>query len=472
MRRPICRRASRPDAWLPRRRGWKHRRCRQQLRQGQPRDPERETRKLFPPLLPAQSKTVPDHRYVGCRRSQHSRTRPRPRHPHRHPALSGLARQRGGGRAGNIMSYWRDDLVSPFVLGCSFSFEEPPLDEGLPIRHIEHKVRVPMFPHQHRLPSVRSVRRTPWSYRCDRSSRRMRSAKCKITSRFPSVHGAPVHLGLPDIDRHRRHHKTRLRRSGASRSRRDPGVLGMWRDAAGGDRQPQAAVRDHARARPHAGDGSEEQAIGCGACGQRLPFLGGFTQPFAVSSIASRSTGDFAMTITRRNVLLGATAVAPLAPVAGRAQTPEVVIGVIYPFSGANAQQGVDAQKAPETALEIINKDYDFDLTAGQGRRLARPRRRQESALNIRRSPIRSAKGPRRSRTPHHPGKKVCAVIGTYQSAVAVTVSQISASATRSRSSRQTIPRPACIAEASNSISAPRPMTRCIRQRCSTSSMR
>ena len=52
------------------------------------------------------------------------------------------------------------------------------------------------------------------------------------------------------------------------------------------------------------------------------------------------------MTITRRNVLLGATAVAALAPIAGRAQTAEVVIGVIYPFSGANAQQGVDAQKA------------------------------------------------------------------------------------------------------------------------------
>ena len=36
------------------------------------------------------------------------------------------------------------------------------------------------------------------------------------------------------------------------------------------------------------------------------------------------------MTITRRNVLLGATASAALLPIAARAQTSEVVIGVIY----------------------------------------------------------------------------------------------------------------------------------------------
>src|SRR5277367_5286128 len=72
------------------------------------------------------------------------------------------------------------------------------------------------------------------------------------------------------------------------------------------------------------------------------------------------------MTISRRNVLLGATAAA-LAPMAARAEGSEVVIGVIYPFSGANAQQGVDAQKSYETALEIINKPYDFDLPLAKG---------------------------------------------------------------------------------------------------------
>src|SRR5437667_10128001 len=44
----------------------------------------------------------------------------------------------------DILAHWRDDLVA-FVLGCSFSFEEALLEEGLPIRHIERDVRVPMF---------------------------------------------------------------------------------------------------------------------------------------------------------------------------------------------------------------------------------------------------------------------------------------------------------------------------------------
>ncbi len=43
------------------------------------------------------------------------------------------------------------------------------------------------------------------------------------------------------------------------------------------------------------------------------------------------------MNFTRRKILLGATAAAALGPIAARAQTSEVVIGVIYPFSGASA---------------------------------------------------------------------------------------------------------------------------------------
>src|SRR6266851_34511 len=59
------------------------------------------------------------------------------------------------------------------------------------------------------------------------------------------------------------------------------------------------------------------------------------------------------MTITRRNVLLGATATAAMLPIAARAQTSEVVIGLTYPFSGANAQIGVDAQKAYQSAVAV-----------------------------------------------------------------------------------------------------------------------
>src|SRR5213596_4362076 len=44
----------------------------------------------------------------------------------------------------DIMAHWRDDLVA-FVIGCSYSFEEALLADGLPIRHIEQNVRVPMY---------------------------------------------------------------------------------------------------------------------------------------------------------------------------------------------------------------------------------------------------------------------------------------------------------------------------------------
>jgi len=44
----------------------------------------------------------------------------------------------------DIMSHWRDDLVA-FVLGCSFSFEEALIAEGLPIRHIERIYRIGEF---------------------------------------------------------------------------------------------------------------------------------------------------------------------------------------------------------------------------------------------------------------------------------------------------------------------------------------
>jgi branched-chain amino acid transport system substrate-binding protein len=129
------------------------------------------------------------------------------------------------------------------------------------------------------------------------------------------------------------------------------------------------------------------------------------------------------MTITRRNVLLGATATAALLPIAARAQTPEVVIGIIYPFSGGSAQQGVDAQKAYEVAAEIINKDYDFDLPLAKGEGLP-----GLGGAKVRLVFADHQADPQKGRAETErliTQEKVCAVIGTYQSAVAVTVSQV-----------------------------------------------
>jgi len=129
------------------------------------------------------------------------------------------------------------------------------------------------------------------------------------------------------------------------------------------------------------------------------------------------------MRMTRRNVLLGATAAAALAPLGARAQASEVVIGVIYPLSGASAQIGVDAQKAFETAADIINKNYDFDLPLAKGEGLP-----GLGGAKVRLVFADHQADPQKGRAEAErliTQEKVCAIIGTYQSAVAVTVSQI-----------------------------------------------
>lgn len=129
------------------------------------------------------------------------------------------------------------------------------------------------------------------------------------------------------------------------------------------------------------------------------------------------------MTISRRNVLLGATASAALLPIAARAQAPEVAIGIIYPLSGASAQIGVDAQKSFETALDIINKDFDFDLPLARGEGLP-----GLGGAKIRLVFADHQADPQKGRAEAErliTQEKVCAIIGTYQSAVAVTISQI-----------------------------------------------
>ena len=129
------------------------------------------------------------------------------------------------------------------------------------------------------------------------------------------------------------------------------------------------------------------------------------------------------MTITRRNVLLGATAAATLLPIAARAQTPEVVIGVLYPLSGANAQIGVDAQHAYGTALDIINDKHDIALAMAKDAGLP-----GLGGAKVRLVFADHQGDPQKGRAEAErliTQEKVCAVIGSYQSAVAVTISQI-----------------------------------------------
>jgi branched-chain amino acid transport system substrate-binding protein len=129
------------------------------------------------------------------------------------------------------------------------------------------------------------------------------------------------------------------------------------------------------------------------------------------------------MHIDRRQVLLGGAASVAMLPLAARAQTSEVVIGVIYPLSGASAQIGVDAQKAFETAAELINGDHDFDLPLARGVGLP-----GLGGAKVRLVFADHQADPQKGRAEAErliTQDKVSAIIGTYQSSVAVTVSQI-----------------------------------------------
>jgi uncharacterized protein YcsI (UPF0317 family) len=95
----------------------------------------------------------------------------------------------------DIGDLWRDDLVT-FVIGCSFSFEEALVESGLSIRHIEQERNVPMY-----RTSIATAAAGPFHGPLVVTMRPFNAADAiravQITSRFPNVHGAPVHIGDP-----------------------------------------------------------------------------------------------------------------------------------------------------------------------------------------------------------------------------------------------------------------------------------
>ena len=97
----------------------------------------------------------------------------------------------------DISSFWRDDLVT-FVLGCSFSFEEALIADGLDIRNISENKNVPMYKTNIACkPAGRFSGETVVSMRPMLAKDAIRAIQ--ICSRFPSVHGAPVHFGDPKL---------------------------------------------------------------------------------------------------------------------------------------------------------------------------------------------------------------------------------------------------------------------------------
>ncbi len=97
----------------------------------------------------------------------------------------------------DISVLWQGDLVT-FVLGCSFSFEQALMEAGLPLRHIEQGKNVAMY-----RSNIETAKAGIFQGPMVVSMRPMKAAAAiravQVTSRFPNVHGAPVHLGNPAL---------------------------------------------------------------------------------------------------------------------------------------------------------------------------------------------------------------------------------------------------------------------------------
>jgi uncharacterized protein YcsI (UPF0317 family) len=97
----------------------------------------------------------------------------------------------------DLAQWWRDDLVT-FAIGCSFSFEQALIEEGIEVRHISRNCNVSMYrtaietkpSGSFRGPLVVSMR--PFA-----PADAIRAIE--ITSRYPHAHGAPVHIGKPEL---------------------------------------------------------------------------------------------------------------------------------------------------------------------------------------------------------------------------------------------------------------------------------
>ena len=97
----------------------------------------------------------------------------------------------------DVTPYWRDDLVG-FLIGCSFSFEAAMMNAGIPIRHIEEQCNVPMYKTSIPcLPAGSLHGNMVVSMRPIRHEQVVRAVQ--VTSRYPSVHGAPIHIGDPAV---------------------------------------------------------------------------------------------------------------------------------------------------------------------------------------------------------------------------------------------------------------------------------
>src|SRR5690625_3086442 len=96
-----------------------------------------------------------------------------------------------------ITNVWRDDLVT-FLIGCSFSFETALLKADVPIRNVEQGRNVSMYTtNVDCRPAGRLSGRLVVSMRPIPPDKVVPAVQ--TTGRMPLVHGAPVHVGAPEL---------------------------------------------------------------------------------------------------------------------------------------------------------------------------------------------------------------------------------------------------------------------------------
>jgi uncharacterized protein YcsI (UPF0317 family) len=97
----------------------------------------------------------------------------------------------------DIKHVWRDDLVA-FVWGCSFSFEHALMESGVSLRDAARGDHVVMYE-----TDIDTLPVGPFAGKIIVTMRPLVPAQAiraiQITSRFPSVHGAPIHIGAPEL---------------------------------------------------------------------------------------------------------------------------------------------------------------------------------------------------------------------------------------------------------------------------------
>ncbi len=95
----------------------------------------------------------------------------------------------------DLTDIWNDDYVS-FLLGCSFSFESALIQNRIRLPHFENGTNVSMYvTNMETVPAGEFSGPMVVSMRAIPHDKVVRAVQ--VTSRFPSVHGSPVHVGDP-----------------------------------------------------------------------------------------------------------------------------------------------------------------------------------------------------------------------------------------------------------------------------------